>query len=128
MKNKSRVRTPLVYWLLSALALPQASLAAPLVLSTAPPGSAYKKPAPNVIVSVDDSSSMGTAGMQILRDALFDTFSQANVPDGSIRLEVACSDGLPGYMITFSDPGTAKEATGCALTAGCTLPTNKKKG
>jgi hypothetical protein len=49
-------------------------------------------------------------------------------PDGSIRLEVACSDGLPGYMITFTDPSTAKEVTGCALVGTCVLPTNKKKG
>ena len=48
-------------------------------------------------------------------------------PDGTIRLEVACSDGLPGYMIQFTDPQTAKEATGCAF-AACVLPTNKKKG
>jgi hypothetical protein len=46
--------------------------------------------------------------------------------DGSIRLEVACSDGLPGYMLQFTDPQTPKEATGCAFTT-CTLPTNKPK-
>ena len=49
-------------------------------------------------------------------------------PDGSMKLEVACADGLPGYMITYSDPGTAKEAVGCAFAGNCTLPTNKKKG
>jgi hypothetical protein len=49
-------------------------------------------------------------------------------PDGSIRLEVACSDGLPGYMIQFSDPSTAKEAVACSFAGNCTLPTNKKKG
>jgi hypothetical protein len=47
-------------------------------------------------------------------------------PDGSIRLEVACSDGLPGYMLQFTDPQTPKEATGCAF-ATCVLPTNKPK-
>ena len=48
--------------------------------------------------------------------------------DGSIRLEVACSDGLPGYMITFSDPATAKAADACSFAGNCVLPTNKKKG
>jgi hypothetical protein len=49
-------------------------------------------------------------------------------PDGTIRLEVACSDGLPGYMINFSDPSTPKEVVGCAFAGNCVLPTNKKKG
>jgi hypothetical protein len=48
--------------------------------------------------------------------------------DGSIRLEVACSDGLPGYMITFADPSTPKEAIACSFAGNCVLPTNKKKG
>jgi hypothetical protein len=48
--------------------------------------------------------------------------------DGSIRLEVACSDGLPGYMITFTDVHTPKEVVGCAFAGNCVLPTNKKKG
>jgi hypothetical protein len=49
-------------------------------------------------------------------------------PDGAIRLEVACSDGLPGYMITFTDPQTPKEVVGCTFAGNCVLPTNKKKG
>jgi hypothetical protein len=48
--------------------------------------------------------------------------------DGSIRLEVACSDGLPGYMIQFTDPTTVKEVVACTFTSACTLPTNKPKG
>ena len=60
--------------------------AAPLVFSTAPAGTAFRQPAPNVIVSVDDSRSMAVSGMATLRSALKDTFSEANVPDGSIRL------------------------------------------
>ena len=58
----------------------------PLVLSTSPAGTTYRQPAPNVIVSVDDSRSMGVRGMATLRSALRDTFSTTNVPDGSIRL------------------------------------------
>jgi hypothetical protein len=48
-------------------------------------------------------------------------------PDGSMKLEVACADGLPGYMITYTD-GAPKEAVGCTFAGNCTLPTNKKKG
>ena len=47
--------------------------------------------------------------------------------DGTIRLEVACSDGLPGYMIAYSDPQTAKEAVACSFAGNCILPTNKPK-
>ncbi len=54
--------------------------------------------------------------------------SPLKAPDGSIRLEVACSDGLPGYMITYGDPQTPKEAVGCGFAGNCTLPTNKAKG
>jgi len=49
-------------------------------------------------------------------------------PDGSIRLEVACADGLPGYMIQFTDPQSPKEAVGCSFAGNCVLPTNKPKG
>lgn len=51
-----------------------------------PPGAMTKLPAPNVIVSVDDSGSMLDTGMATLRDALEQTFTAANIPDGSIRL------------------------------------------
>ncbi len=54
--------------------------------------------------------------------------SPLKATDGSIRLEVACSDGLPGYMMQFADPQTPKDAVGCALAGNCVLPTNKKKG
>lgn len=46
-------------------------------------------------------------------------------PDGSFRLEVACSDGLPGYMIGFTNPTTPKDAIGCRFAGSCVLPTNK---
>ena len=49
-------------------------------------------------------------------------------PDGTIRLEVACSDGLPGYMIQFTDAQTPKDVTACSFAGNCVLPTNKKKG
>ena len=47
---------------------------------------------------------------------------------GTIRLEVACSDGLPGYMIQFTDAQTPKDVTACSFAGNCVLPTNKKKG
>ncbi|MBC7392892.1 MAG: hypothetical protein H7340_06120, partial [Variovorax sp.] len=73
--------------LATAFALFSADIeAAPLSLSMSPAGTAYRQPAPNVIVSVDDSRSMNVSGMATLRSALKDTFSAANVPDGSIRL------------------------------------------
>ena len=57
-----------------------------LPLSQVPPGAGFKGPAPNVIISVDDSGSMGDVGMEALRTALKETFRPENVPDGSIRL------------------------------------------
>lgn len=49
--------------------------------------------------------------------------------DGTMRLEVACTDGLPGYMLQFTDPQTPKDAVACSIAGNCVLPTNKiKKG
>jgi type IV pilus assembly protein PilY1 len=82
------------------------SLAAPITLSQSPPGNGGKEPAPNVILTVDDSGSMGwdvndngaTAAspskMTFLKAALINQFgttnattaTKGNVPDGSIRL------------------------------------------
>lgn len=52
----------------------------------APAGAAAREPAPNIIVSVDDSGSMGAAGMATLKAALTSTFSVDNVADGRVRL------------------------------------------
>ena len=68
-----------------------------LNLSRAPATNTHKPPAPNVILSVDDSGSMGYAvggksanknliRMNVLKDALRETFTEANVPNDSIRL------------------------------------------
>jgi len=50
----------------------------------------------------------------------------AKTQKGTVMLEVACSDGLPGYMIEYStNPVNAIAATGCRFYGGCQLPTNK---
>ncbi|MET0934677.1 MAG: PilC/PilY family type IV pilus protein [Luteibacter sp.] len=84
-KEHSRRRSALAL-AVGTVVLPLSASAAPLDLSTAPAGTAYRAPAPNVIVSVDDSGSMGAEGMATLRSALLKTFTAANVPDGAIRL------------------------------------------
>lgn len=61
-------------------------LAAPISLSQVPAGNGGKEPAPNLIISVDDSGSMGSTGMTALRNALNSSFSATAVPDDSIRL------------------------------------------
>lgn len=72
--------------LVGAMGSPQILQAAPLDLVQYPAGTASVEPAPNVIVSVDDSGSMGTSGIAALKDALQTTFSASNIPDGRIRL------------------------------------------
>ena len=62
------------------------SYAAPLSLVQYPPGSMVMEPAPNVIISVDDSGSMGDDGIASLRNALQETFTAENIPNNSIRL------------------------------------------
>lgn len=51
-----------------------------------PAGTSSKEPAPNVIISVDNSGSMGVGGMNALKNALKATFTPTNVPDDAIRL------------------------------------------
>lgn len=73
--------------------------AAQLLLSTVPAGSGGREPAPNVIVSIDDSGSMDeaiitgsrTSKMSVLKSALKKTFgdgtsNSGTIPDGRIRL------------------------------------------
>ncbi|MDP1686762.1 pilus assembly protein [Hydrogenophaga sp.] len=71
--------------LLIAIAHMPAALASPITLSQSPPGSG-REPAPNIIISIDDSGSMGVGGMNALKNALNETFKQGNVPDRSVRL------------------------------------------
>ena len=59
---------------------------APLVFSTAPDDAATRRPAPNVIVSVDDAAGLSDADMETMRIALRDGFSARHAPEGSMRL------------------------------------------
>ncbi len=67
--------------------------AAPLTLAQVPAGNAGKAPAPNLIISVDDSGSMratdgggGLTRIAALRNALTASFSSSAVADDTIRL------------------------------------------
>ncbi|MGE4236368.1 MAG: pilus assembly protein [Hydrogenophaga sp.] len=84
--------------MLMGFGLCASALAAPLSLSQTPKGGA-SEPAPNIIVSVDNSSSMGSTGISQLKTALKATFSEANVPDNRIRLawqSMHHCRGIPG--------------------------------
>lgn len=71
---------------------PIAANAASLPLAQVPAGNGGREPAPNLVISVDDSGSMGssiTGGgtrMTALKAALTDSFSTTKVPDDVIRL------------------------------------------
>jgi type IV pilus assembly protein PilY1 len=92
-----------IWTILAMLAASQSgtALAAQLSLSQAPPGTATE-PTPNIIVSVDDSGSMGSVGMTTLRSALTQTFATANVADDRIRLAWQSMNRCRG--IPSSDP------------------------
>ena len=50
----------------------------------------------------------------------------AKTTKGTILVEVACADGLPGYMIEYSaSPVSAVGATGCRFAGNCQLKGNK---
>jgi hypothetical protein len=50
----------------------------------------------------------------------------AKTTKGTILVEVACADGLPGYMIEYTPtPVSAVGATGCRFAGNCQLPGNK---
>lgn len=72
---------------MSGLVLAQTVVhAAQYPLAQVPRNAAVAEPAPNVIVSVDNSGSMNGSGMATLRAALKENFSEANMPDHRIRL------------------------------------------
>lgn len=110
--------------LLFAPWLTTASFAAPLTLMQAPQSNAGRQPAPNVIISVDDSGSMGwyvdrnqsapepEQRMTYLKEALKVAFSDANIPDGRIRLAWQAM-WKPGYQnISPGDTNSMRLFTG----------------
>jgi hypothetical protein len=51
--------------------------------------------------------------------------NRAKSSKGNPQIEVACADGLPGYVVEYTDPATPADALGCRL-VGCALPANNK--
>ncbi|WP_243021542.1 pilus assembly protein [Simplicispira sedimenti] len=115
MKKTVAFKRTFLSLLVGTMGSPHILQAAPLDLVQYPAGSASVEPAPNVIVSVDDSGSMGTAGITALKDALKTTFSASNVPDGRIRLAWQsmnrCS-GIPNASSPCSGNNTMKSLGG----------------
>ncbi|WP_293677433.1 hypothetical protein [uncultured Phenylobacterium sp.] len=54
-----------------------------------------------------------------------DVVARAKSAKGNPQIEVACADGLPGYVVEYTDPATPVGALGCRL-VGCNLPANNK--
>lgn len=87
MKKHHNFRKTAIALIIGAIGLPQMVFAGDfLSLVQYPAGSASREPAPNIIVSVDNSGSMGVTGITALKNALKETFRPVNVPDDSIRL------------------------------------------
>lgn len=86
MKTPTHLQKTILSILIGSIAFPSASFGAALNLAQYPAGTASTLPAPNVIVSVDNSGSMGAAGMLALRNALTTAFAPGVMPDGAIRL------------------------------------------
>ena len=66
--------------------LPNIATAATIPLAQVPAANSNKPPSPNMIISVDDSGSMGAIGMANLRSALTQAFSPVNLPDDTVRI------------------------------------------
>lgn len=87
--------------------LSASAIAAPLTLSTAPAGNGGREPAPNIIVSVDDSGSMGTDGIAELKTALNSAFSATAVTDNTVRLAYQAMWRCRGFGVSpYKNYGT----------------------
>ena len=105
MTKSSSLLTALIS---STVCIP-AALASPLNLSQSPPGSG-REPAPNIIISIDDSGSMGVGGMNALKAALNETFKPGNVPDRSVRLAWQSLNSCPAIP---HDGNTPQKGASC---------------
>lgn len=122
MKKKPILNPTLISLAILALGASQTAQAA-LSFSTAPAGTATKEPAPNVIVSVDNSGSMGTSGMTALKNALKATFDPSFIEDGRIRMAYqsmwTCSENSaiphfdPNYDTSLNSSTADKYDTSC---------------
>lgn len=94
-----------------AMGLSNYTHAAPLSLAQVPQGNGGREPAPNLIITVDDSGSMGTTGMTALRNALTTSFSTTALPDDAIRLGFQAMWRCRGFgpSATHSTGGTCPE-------------------
>lgn len=86
MKTPTHLQKTILSVLIGSIVFPNFAFGASLNLAQYPAGTASTLPAPNVIVSVDNSGSMGNAGMLALRNALSTAFAPGVMPDGAIRL------------------------------------------
>ena len=122
MPNRLRCRKSLLALAAGAALLPSGAWA--LDLAQSPPASVKPYVAPNVIISVDDSGSMGwpvggsgprrnDARMNVLKDALRSTFSdQSLLPDRQIRLawQAMWNNGRSPGAGNVNQPGMAENS------------------
>ena len=95
MRSNPHFKKTLLCAVIGAVFSPHYATGAPLSFSTLPPGQMAIPPTPNVVLSVDNSGSMGSAvgggdaqsKMYRLKEALTNVFNDtALLPDGKIRL------------------------------------------
>lgn len=96
MKISIFASSPLLFTLVIYSCIPVNVNATQLPLVQYPPGAASIEPAPNVIISVDDSGSMGADGITSLKNALKDTFAESNIPNKRLRIAWQSMNGCPG--------------------------------
>lgn len=119
MKNNRSFQFKKIYAAIGIIGLPTLATAAAIPFAQYPAGSSSREPAPNVIVSVDDSGSMGASGIATLKDALRQTFAASNVPDGRIRLAWQSMNrcaGIPSNSTACSNKNSLKPLAGAHRT------------
>ena len=123
MFKKTKIHKAVVSLLTGSLLVSHASvIAAPLELADTPPGSGYKPPKPNVILSFDNSGSMatrenGVRRIDTLRASLATALNNV-VEDGSIRLawqalhNTAANNGYNVEFIARGAPNSMRSFEG----------------
>jgi len=117
MKTPTPLQKTAIALLIGTISSQHLAQAAAIPLVQYPAGSASREPAPNVVISVDNSGSMGSAGITALKDALTATFSASNVPDNRIRLAWQSMHGCNGFPSSgCSNNNTMKPLAGAHRT------------